>query len=84
MQNKNTSGDSYEDFAGRYDILDITHREKEPELKAWSIDLLILPENEQEKRLKEAGFFKVDFYGDFDFSPYDKEKSRRLITVARK
>ena len=28
-------------------------------------------------------FFSVEFYGGFDLSPYDRDTSRRLITIAR-
>ncbi len=68
----------------RYNIMDITHSEKESGLKTWSIDLLILLQEDQERLLKEAGFRRIDFFGDFFFTPYDRETSRRIITVAYK
>lgn len=68
----------------RYNILDIFHSQEANELKVWSVELSVLLRNEQERLLRAAGFQKVDFYGAFDFSPYDRENSDRLVTVAHK
>ena len=67
-----------------YHILDIFHSQEVNELKVWSAELTVLVRDEQEKLLKTIGFRKVDFYGAFDFHPYDKVNSDHLITVAQK
>lgn len=66
----------------RYHILDIFHNQEADPLKVWSAELTVLLRDEQERLLKSAGFQKVDFYGAFDFSDYDKVKSDRLIAIA--
>lgn len=67
-----------------YHILDIFHNPENNELKVWSAELTVLLRDEQERLLKTAGFRCVDFFGAFDFSPYDRDNSDRLITVAHK
>lgn len=67
-----------------YHILDIYHSQESNELKVWSAELTALLRDEQERLLKTAGFHQVDFYGAFDFIPYDKSCSHFLITVAQK
>lgn len=75
----------YLDKGERVNILDIFHNKDRRDFKQWSIDYLnILLRDEQERLLKAAGFKGVDFYGAYDFTPYDKETSQRLITVGRK
>jgi len=68
----------------RYNILDIYHSSEASDLKVWSAELTILLRNAQERLLKTAGFQRVDFFGDFDFNPYDESQSPHLITVAYK
>jgi glycine/sarcosine N-methyltransferase len=68
----------------RYNILDIFHGPEASELKVWSAELTVLLRNAQERLLKAAGFQRVDFFGDFDFNPYDESHSTHLITVAFK
>jgi glycine/sarcosine N-methyltransferase len=68
----------------RYNILDIYHEPEANEMKVWSAELSVILKTEQERLLTAAGFQRVHFYGAFDFSPYDKERSERLITVAYK
>lgn len=75
--------DYFEQTVG-YHILDIYHSREANELKVWSAKLTVLLRDEQERLLKAAGFQKVEFYGGFDFSPYDKAISDRLIAVATK
>lgn len=67
-----------------YSILDIFHSQKVKELKVWNAELSVLLQDDQEMLLKASGFRKVNFYGAFDFSPYDKKNSDLLITVANK
>jgi glycine/sarcosine N-methyltransferase len=74
----------YSERSAVYHVLDIFHCQETDDLKVWSTKLTALLRDEQEHLLREAGFRKVEFYGDFDFSPYEKENSKRLITVAHK
>ena len=74
----------YLEHTARYNVVDIFHSEEANELKVWSSDLHVLLRDDQERLLKEAGFRTVDFYGTFDFEPYNKETSGRLITMAHK
>ena len=68
----------------RYTILDVIHSEAGGELHVWTTDGHILLRDDQERLLKEAGFSSVDFFGAYDFQPYHKQKSLRLVAVARK
>ena len=74
----------YLERTAQYNILDIFHSEEVRELKVWSAELYVLLRDDQERLLKAAGFHTVDFYGTFDFDPYDKETSNKLIAVAHK
>jgi ubiquinone/menaquinone biosynthesis C-methylase UbiE len=73
-------------FADRvcFNVLDIFHSDEASGLKVWSADIYPLLRDDQEALLKAAGFQAVDFYGGFNFTPYDKETSGSLITVAHK
>jgi hypothetical protein len=64
--------------------LDIFHSPERNESEVWRAELTVLLMDDQERLLKLAGFQRVDFYGDFDFSPYVKSSSDCLITVAHK
>jgi ubiquinone/menaquinone biosynthesis C-methylase UbiE len=74
----------YLERAAHYHVLDIFHSPEERGLKVWSAELTVLLRDDQERLLAAAGFGQVTFYGGFDFQPYDKETSRRLIAVALK
>jgi len=74
----------YEEHAARYNILDIFHSEERCELKEWSSELRVFLLDDQERMLKASGFQRVDFYGSFDLTPYNKEISDSLIAVAYK
>jgi ubiquinone/menaquinone biosynthesis C-methylase UbiE len=69
----------------RYSVLDILRNGSTSELKVWSAEYaLILLQEDQRRLLTAAGFSRIDFYGGFDFQPYDRELSPRLIAVAHK
>jgi glycine/sarcosine N-methyltransferase len=75
----------YFEKSARYNILDIYHSGEKTDFKVWSIMYTgILLRDDFERLLKQAGFEDVDFYGDFDFKPYSKETSSRLIAIAKK
>jgi len=68
----------------RYTILDLLRGAGGTELKTWNADLTVLLRDDQERLLKDAGFLRVDFFGGYDFSLYDKAISQQMITVAQK
>jgi SAM-dependent methyltransferase len=76
------------DYVGdgaRYTILDVLRRDGEGRLETWGIEYPRMRlRDDYERLLLEAGFDPVDFYGGYDFRPYDKETSGLLIIVARK
>lgn len=65
-------------------ILDIFHSENKSEMKKHSINIRILLDDDYKQLLAEAGFSKINIYGDYDMNPYDKMKSMKLIVVAEK
>jgi glycine/sarcosine N-methyltransferase len=74
----------YEGAGAQYNILDLYHSEERTELQTWSVSYpRILLRDDQERLLTAAGFARVDFYGSFEFEPYDKGTSRYLIAVAQ-
>lgn len=71
--------------SARYNVLDITHTANQQELEHWSTEYAcLLLRDDQKRLLKAAGFTEVEFYGAYDFTPYSKETSHRLITVAQR
>ena len=68
----------------RYNTLDVSHDGGKHRMEVWSTDAHFLLEEDQKRLLGEAGFSKVEFYGTYDFDPYDRDSSLRLITVAHK
>jgi SAM-dependent methyltransferase len=74
----------YCETAVRYNILDLLRSPSGTELKTWSAELTVLLRDDQERLLKAAGFRRVNFFGGYDFSPYDKAASNQMIAVAHK
>ena len=68
----------------KYSILDVVRGGDGSQLHVWTTNGHILLRDDQERLLTEAGFSSVDFYGTYDFQPYGKSESNRLIAVARK
>lgn len=67
----------------RYNIVDINRGGDASELQAWSVDYPhILLQDDQRRLLRAAGFPAVEFYGSYQFDPYQKTESQRIITVA--
>ena len=64
-------------------IFDFIHTADTSDFQHFSIKIRIRLLDSWRRLLREAGFDDVDFFGDWDSTPYDKESSRRLITVAR-
>ncbi len=74
----------YLERTARYNVLDICHAEQSRGLDVWSAELTVLLREGQQRLLEETGFRSVDFFGSFEFAPYDEATSDRLIAVARK
>lgn len=74
----------YFERTARYTILDIFHSEQANDLKVWSAELYVFLRDDQERLLKAAGYHTMNFYGAFDFVPYDKGASDSLIAVAHR
>ena len=75
----------YEGPGARYNIVDLIRSGERTELQTWSVHYpRILLADDQQRLLRSAGFAEVDLYGSFQFEPYDKEASQRLITIAIK
>jgi glycine/sarcosine N-methyltransferase len=76
------------DYAGagaRYNILDVVRGASGAELRSWSICYSrVYLQQDYERVLAACGFEKIRFYGSYEFDPYDREKSRQLIAVARR
>jgi glycine/sarcosine N-methyltransferase len=65
-------------------IFDFIHTGDEFDFKHHTVRIRIRLLDSWSDILREAGFGEVDFYGDWTFTRYDKEISKRLIAVARK
>jgi glycine/sarcosine N-methyltransferase len=68
----------------RYNVLDLLRGSGGTELKIWSADLTVMLRDDQERLLKTSGFQRVEFFGGYDFSPYEKAASNQMITIAYK
>ncbi len=62
-------------------IFDFIHTEERCDFHKSSVKLRIRLQDDWKRLIREAGFRKFDFFGDWDFTPYDKTASRRLIAV---
>jgi ubiquinone/menaquinone biosynthesis C-methylase UbiE len=63
-------------------IFDFVHTEEKSEFYDTTVNVAIRLKNDWERILSEVGFSNIQYYGDLDFTPYDKDTSRRLIAVA--
>jgi hypothetical protein len=59
----------------------IEHCWKVNHFKLWNAELHVLLRDDQERKLKEAGFEELTFYGSYDFDPYNNEHSDNLIRL---
>ncbi len=64
-------------------IFDFTRTAKAFDIKHHKVRIRIRLMDSRHDILKKAGFVKVDFYSDWNFTSYNKESSKRLIVVAR-
>lgn len=65
-------------------IFDFIHTEDTFDFKHCSVRIRIRLVDSWRRILHKAGFNAVEFLGDWEATPYDKESSRRLIGVAKK
>ena len=76
------------DYAGSgacYTIVDVVRGSNGAELRSWTVRYNhIYLQQDYERMLQTCGFEKIRFYGSYEFDPYDREKSRQLIAVARR
>jgi len=65
-------------------IFDFIHKEDKGiyDFKHSEFNIRIRLQDDWVDIIRKVGL-KADFYGDWNFEPYDKEKSKRLIVVAR-
>ncbi len=74
----------YFDETLRINVLDLFHSENEQDFKVCSFEYRIILQDDYERLLTQAGYSERQYYGDYRFDPYDKERSNRLLVVARR
>ncbi|HJX14531.1 MAG TPA: hypothetical protein VJ386_02280 [Candidatus Deferrimicrobiaceae bacterium] len=66
------------------DVFDFIHTQANFDFRHSSFRVRIRLKNGWDSILAEAGFTNVNYFGDWDFTPYYKELSKRLIVVCQK
>ncbi len=66
------------------DIHDFIHTEAELSYEREHFDLRVRTVDSWIALLRQAGFASADVYGDWSLTPYDKDRSSRLVVVARR
>ena len=66
------------------DILGFIRREDACQFKHSSVRIRIRLLDSWRQILRQAGFERIELFGDWDSTPYDRNSSRRLIVVAEK
>ncbi len=74
----------YSDKQMEVHIFDFLHSDKKRDFKHSSFRIRIRLQDSWKQMLNQAGFKKAEYFGDWLFTPYDKEQSKRLIVVAHK
>jgi hypothetical protein len=74
----------YADDVMKVGIFDFTHTEDHCEFSYTPVQVQIRLKADWHRILDKAGLTRVEYFGDWAFSQYDKEKSKRLIAVAQK
>lgn len=72
----------YSEDVMQVNIFDFVHTEERCEFYNTTVYVAIRLKNDWEKMLSDVGFSNVQYFGNLDFLPYDKDTSRRLIVVA--
>lgn len=65
-------------------IFDFVHTEDKCAFNHTTVNVAIRLKNDWDRILSDVGFSDIQYLGDLDFAPYDKNTSRRLIVVAHK
>lgn len=65
-------------------IFDFVHTEELRDFRHDAVRIRIRLRDDWQRLLGQAGLAVVEFYGDWEGSPYNKEQSKRLIAVAKK
>lgn len=65
-------------------VFDFIHTENKKDFHHNLFRMRIRLQDEWQQMLNQVGFKKIEFFGDWKFSPYDKNTSMRLIAVAEK
>ena len=76
--------DYMEDSQMAVHIFDFIHTETERDFRHFTFRLRNRLQDEWRQMLDQTGFEKIEFFGGWDFTPYDKDASMRLIAVAEK
>ena len=75
------------DYVGdvmKVDIFDFTHKEDCFDFYHTHVKVQIRLKADWDRILGKAGFTKIEYFGDWSFTQYDKGKSKRLIAVVQK
>ena len=75
------------DYVGdvmKVDIFDFTHTEDRFDFNHAHVQVQIRLKADWDRILGKAGFTRIQYFGDWCFTQYDKEKSKRLIAVVQK
>ncbi len=75
---------NYSQDVMQVEVFDFIHTQDLSDFKHSSFRVRIRLKDDWDRILDEAGFRKVDYFGDWEFSPYDKQSSKRLLAVAQK
>jgi ubiquinone/menaquinone biosynthesis C-methylase UbiE len=62
-------------------IFDFVHTEKRCEFYKAAVNIAIRLKADWDRILSGAGLVNVEYFGDVDFTPYDRDTSQRLIAV---
>jgi len=68
----------------KVNIFDFIHTKKKFGFYASSVNVAIRLKDDWVRLLSKTGFRNAEYFGDFNFSEYDKQSSQRLIAVAQK
>jgi ubiquinone/menaquinone biosynthesis C-methylase UbiE len=74
----------YADDLMTVNIFDFVHTQERCDFRKTSLCLRIRLQDKWEQIIRKAGFRKIGFFGDWEFAPYDKTVSKRLIAVLQK
>jgi len=65
-------------------VFDFIHTETEKDFRHNLFRMRIRLQDGWYQMLNQVGFKKIEYFGDWKFTPYDKDDSMRLIAVAKK